>query len=308
MSRNGHRLGSRSRPKVGLVLGAGGARGYAHLGVMQALQQHSIPIDLVVGTSMGAVMGSALACDLDLHKLEKVLCQLDLNDLLNIPTGAFQTAKDLARRTIHDFVARWKGHSFPYPELQSRMRKMCEFFFLLTKGMEFSDLAIPFAAVATDIETGEQVVIRDGEVCKAMEVSAATPDLYYPLRHQGRWLIDGGVVNYLPIDVAIDMGADRVIAVNVDTPLSDKVDTSFELLARVAHITVKELIKVKQKMARERLGNDRLIVLEPDVAEINKSAFERVGDIINAGKVEVERQMRQIQDMIYNLSDTEVMT
>jgi len=179
-------------PKIGLVLGSGGARGYAHLGVLKALYEADIDIDLVVGTSFGAIVGAGYAAGRNIYELEKIALETGWMKLLKMidvapPKGIFAG------------------------------NKLERFFSVLTRQKHFSELKVPLTVVATDIKTGEEVLINKGSVSKAILASSAFPGIFAPVEIDNRWLVDGVLVNPLPIQTAFDMGADIVIAVDVSS-------------------------------------------------------------------------------------------
>lgn len=178
--------------KIGLVLGSGGARGYAHLGVLKALYEADIDIYLVVGTSFGAIVGAGYAVGRNIYELEKIALETGWIKLLKMidvapPKGIFAG------------------------------NKLERFFSVLTQQKHFSELKVPLTVVATDIETGEEVLINKGSVSKAILASSAFPGIFAPVEINNRWLVDGVLVNPLPIQTAFDMGADIVIAVDVSS-------------------------------------------------------------------------------------------
>ncbi|PKP59421.1 phospholipase [Candidatus Atribacteria bacterium HGW-Atribacteria-1] len=178
--------------KIGLVLGSGGARGYAHLGVLKALYEADINIDLVVGTSFGAIVGAAYAAGHNIYDLEKIALETGWIKILKMidiapPKGIFAG------------------------------NKLERFFSVLTQQKHFSELTVPLTLVATDIETGEEVLINKGSVSKAILASSAFPGIFAPVEINNRWLVDGVLINPLPIQTAFDMGADIVIAVDVSS-------------------------------------------------------------------------------------------
>ena len=182
--------------KIGLVLGSGGARGYAHLGVLKALYEADIDIDLVVGTSFGAIVGAGYTAGRNIYELEKIALEIGWIKLLKMidvapPKGIFAG------------------------------NKLERFFSVLTQQKDFSELKIPLTVVATDIKTGEEVLINKGSVSKAILASSAFPGIFAPVEIDNRWLVDGVLVNPLPIQTAFDMGADIVIAVDVSSSIDN---------------------------------------------------------------------------------------
>jgi NTE family protein len=214
------------RPRIGLVLGGGGARGIAHIGVLKELERLQVPIDAIAGTSMGAIVGGLYASGLTAEELEEVVLSLNWSEALS----------DTPRRRNLSF--RRKQDDVRYPidlELGVRGRKI-----LLPKGLvqgqnldpllrgltahvshisDFSALPIPFRAVATDIETGSRYVMTSGDLARSIRASMSVPGLIAPTSLDGRLLVDGGVVANLPIDIARSMDVDIIIAVDVEFPL-----------------------------------------------------------------------------------------
>lgn len=184
-------------PKIGLVLGSGGARGYAHLGVLKVLHEEGIHIDLIVGTSFGSIIGAAYAAGCDIYELEKIALEIRWIKLLKMvdiapPKGIF------AGNKLESFFSS-----------------------LLTRQKHFFELKVPLAVVTTDIKTGEEVLISKGSVSRAILASSALPGIFAPVKIDDRWLVDGSLVNPLPIQTAFDMGADMVIAVDVSSPIDN---------------------------------------------------------------------------------------
>lgn len=184
--------------KIGLALGAGGARGFAHLGVARALRELKIPISYIAGTSMGAIVGSVIAADM----LQRVLNWTEEPDWFKLPS----------------LFTKWH---LPRCSLLGS-KKIESFFSDMICAKTFEDLSIPFAAVATDLTTGEMVVLKSGDLYSAIQASMAIPGVFDPVRREGRILVDGGLVRSLPVDVCQSMGADKVIAVDVNIQFNDR--------------------------------------------------------------------------------------
>jgi NTE family protein len=282
---------SDKRVRVGLALGGGGARGYAHLGVIRVLRREGIPIDVVAGTSMGAVLGGAVASGINLDKLEAIIKQLDLNKLLAFPRNAL--GRLIGRATSEYLYKQTDWRSSRPHEIQ----RFEEFVRLLTKGSSFEELKIPFAAVAADIDTGEQIILQSGPLAPAIAASVALPGIHYPVHHQGRFLIDGGVINKVPIDVAFALGADVVIAVDASAPLIKGAVTSLDLLLQAETIVSRELNRVKLQLLQHQYGNS-LLVIQPDLARRKLLALNEIEQPIQAGAAEAQRQLPAIGRLI----------
>ncbi len=182
---------TKGRKRVGLALGGGGARGMAHVGVIRVLEREGIPIDCIAGTSAGSLAGAAYAGGIRGHDLVELALRLRWRDIVR-PVWPRQGFVSFAR--LEDFVAELLGDP------------------------EFADLEIPYAAMAADLATGEQVVLKEGRVAPAVQASCSVPGIATPVAIDGRLLADGGVVNNLPISAVRALGADVVIAVGLGWP------------------------------------------------------------------------------------------
>ena len=281
--------------KLGVALGGGGARGFAHLGVLIALEENDIPVDFVSGTSMGASMGAARAIGTDLPKLSRVLACLNLNEILDISDNTMREVQRAIGRGVVELVrgSSWREQGSP-PE---RLARMYELFSLLTARKSFSDTHIPFAAVAADLESGEEVVLTQGKLHHAVTASAAVPGVFYPVAHGGRYLIDGGIINKVPANVTADMGAQAVLAVDTGAPLDRQVKTSFDALFQSQRITSQRLSTYQLEESRKRL-NGRLLVLRPNVGWMTMFAFQHVEKAVQAGRKEALDHMADIESLL----------
>lgn len=186
--------------KVGLALSGGAARGLAHIGVLKALEEEHIPVDMIGGTSMGALVGAIYAKERNASVLEEIAIGVDW--------------RKLAHLVDPNIVPPWKG--FVHGE------KVKLFLNTLIGGVSFEELGIPFAAVAVDIESLEEIIFDKGSVLEAVRASISLPVIFTPVKWQGRFLVDGGVLNPLPVNVVRKMGAEIVIAVNVSSAIQQK--------------------------------------------------------------------------------------
>jgi NTE family protein len=173
-------------------LGGGAARGFAHVGVIRALEQERIPVDMIVGTSVGSLIGAIYSADRNSFNLEWTAFQLEKDDLFDFGVMNAVSGLGLAKGDkLEDWI---KNH---------------------VKTVNIENLKLPFAAVATDLNWGYKVVLDKGSVARAVRASSAIPGVFQPVQHQGKFLVDGGVVDNIPIDVAKAKGADIVIAVDI---------------------------------------------------------------------------------------------
>jgi NTE family protein len=222
---------AKERPKIGLVLSGGGAKGAAHIGVLKVLEQHNIPIDYVVGTSIGAYVGGLYALDYQVDQIEKIMLNLPWDESYSdfIPRESL-SLKDKNHRDQYNISFRL-GYSDGQLKAPSGLLLGQSAGHLLklstdvvAKVESFDDLAIPYRAIATNLATAKVVVIKRGSITKAMRASAAVPGVVEPVIIEGQLLVDGGIANNMPIDVVKSMGADIVIAVDIGSPLLAKAD------------------------------------------------------------------------------------
>jgi len=283
--------------KTALVLGGGGARGYAHLGVAQVLRSAGIEPDLVVGTSMGAVIGAAVANEANLEGMIKVLKRLDVNKILKISRESRrELEKAIGKSLVREMGVRKrrKGETDKPPV---KLARLFTFFKLMTKNSRIEDLPLQYAAVATELDRGKEVVIRTGKVYRAAAASAAIPGFIPPVKLDGQSLIDGGVVDTLPVLPALNMGAKRILAIDVSENLKRDPDNSpLALFYRTSKIRQLELTKTKNSIAKEKLG-DRLQIMELPVGEINWLDFNRVEEAASIGREFARKEISLINDL-----------
>lgn len=277
-----------SRPKIGLVLGGGGARGLAHVGVLKVLKELNIPVDYIVGTSMGAIVGSLFAQGLSPEEIEKIVNSIDWEDVFNdSPSLIDKPLKDKEddRKYINNFEVGFNKGKVILPRGLIAGQKLTFILKALTlKSYDITDfkkLPIPFAAVATDIETGQEVILDHGDLSLAIEASMAVPGVFVPKEVEGRLLVDGGLVNNLPVDVAKEMGADIIIAVDVSLPLAkrDELKTMLNITSQMINIMTTQNVK---KQLKELKPED--ILLKPDLKDLSVMNFDKAKDIIIKGE------------------------
>src|SRR5581483_4025393 len=272
------------RPKIGLALGGGGARGCAHVGILRALEEMHIPVDYIAGTSMGAVVGGMYASGMTPDEIDRALSTTDWRDALIDRTRY----KDLAYRRKEDdnryltvLEAGLRGGRLVLP---SGLRSGQKLRFLLPSYLipvgtvrDFSKLPIPFKAVAADIETGDAVVLDHGDLGEAIRASMSIPGVFSPMEIDGKLLVDGGIADNVPVDVVRAMGADIVIAVDVGSPLLKRGQLG-SLLAVTGQVLT---ILTRQNVQQQLRGAD--LVLSPPVSSFATTDFEDARRIIDAG-------------------------
>jgi NTE family protein len=240
------------RRTIGLALSGGSTYGAAHVGVMEVLNQNGIQPDMIAGTSAGALVGAAYFACVPLKEIETLFLTMNWPTLLRLsirsPRSLFDT------QPMEEFLRKKLGD------------------------IEFKDLKIPFAAVACDIHTGERVVLQSGPVAPAVRASAAIPGLFSPVEIGGRLLVDGGIVDNLPVDLVRSMGADYVIASDVAKrgPGNKKLDNAFEILLAMTYIM--------QERAALPDTNQSECYIRPQVSQYFSWGFKDAPRMVYAGR------------------------
>jgi len=296
------------RPKIGLVLGGGGARGYAHIGVLKKLEEMRIPYDYIAGTSMGSIVGGFLATGMQSDELDQVVRAADWDDLLKDDTERedqpFRRKADDALGLYGPKLGIGENSSLLPKGLVSGQKVIFMFESVASQRVnaaDFDQLPIPFRAIATDIISGGMVVIGDGELSMAMRASMAVPAAFDPVRRGNYLLVDGGLVRNLPVDVARDMGADVVIAIDVGTKLMGE-DEITNALAIVSQMT--GLLTVGNTNEQiKTLGEDDILIT-PDLGdEIGSADFDKLDVAIPIGYAAADSVQDQLQQ--YSLTEKE---
>lgn len=277
-----------TRPRVGLVLSGGGARGAAHVGVLKVLDEMRIPIDAIAGTSMGAVVGGLYASGMPAADIEKLLRSVNWED-------AFRDRpprEELGYRRKQDdreFLVRYalgvtdKGFVLPRGLVQGqKLEQVLRGASLPVAAVQnFDRLPIPFRAVATDLENGEPVILDSGDLVTAMRASMSAPGVFEPVERDGRLLVDGGLTENLPVEIARAMKVDVLIVVDVSFPLYASEDLTSPL--EVTNQAFAILIRGRTREQRALLGpND--IVIEPPLGRFASADFARVPQALRAGE------------------------
>ena len=279
------------RPKVALVLSGGGARGFAHIGVLRALQELRIPVDFVVGTSMGSVVGGAYAAGSSVEQLEQLVRRTDWNAVVadRPPRDELvyrRREEDLLLPSRIEFGATLDGVSLP-PAAAGNEALELALTRVLPSGARDKPvnlLQLPFRSVASDLVTGELVELNDTPLFLAMRASLAVPGVFAPVRVNQRLLVDGGLVRNLPVDVAREMGADIIIAVNVGTPLAQEKElvSAVSVAQQMLQILTEQNV---QRSLKELRPDD--ILLAPDLGGIGFLDFARHDRAMKEGEAAV---------------------
>ncbi|RBH59533.1 MULTISPECIES: patatin-like phospholipase family protein [Pseudomonas] len=276
------------RPKIGLVLSGGAARGLAHIGVLKALEEQGIKIDAIAGTSMGAVIGGLYASGYKIDELEKLALGIDWKQALSdappredIPFRRKQDDRDFLVKQQLSF--RDDGSlGLPLGVIQGQnLALLLESTLAHASGTrDFDKLPIPFRAVATDIASGEKVVFRRGHLPQVVRASMSIPAVFAPVELDGRLLVDGGMTDNIPLDVVREMGVDIAVVVDIGTPLRSR-----KQLATVVDVLNQSITLMTRRNSEEQLAtlhrND--ILIQPALASYGSTDFGRAQDIIDAG-------------------------
>jgi len=280
-------LAAQARPRVCLVLSGGGARGAAHVGVLKVLEELRVPVDCIAGTSMGSIVGGAYASGMPVADMERELAAITTSALFveRPPREDLPLRRKRDDRSILmgvEFGVDKEGLELPKGlvsgiQLEAVLRRLVR-----TPGWRaFDALPIPYRAVATDLESGTAVVIAEGEVAHAMRASMSVPGAVAPVERGDRLLVDGGLTDNLPVDVARAMGADIVIAVNLGTPLLKR-----EGLGSVLGVTSQMINILTEQNVRTSLASlkPQDILIEPELGDFSASDFDELSKTVPIGE------------------------
>jgi NTE family protein len=279
---------SKPRPRIGLVLGGGGAKGAAHVGVLEVLEELRIPVDCIVGTSMGALVGGTFASGMDAKELEHAVRSISWQDAIGRSglRAKVPMRRKLAGNTYSNSLEfGWRDGRFAAPSgliSTQNVDLTIQYLVARSRGIrDFNNLPIPFRAIATDMQTGEMVVLSEGDLALAMRASMAVPGAFAPVTIDGRILGDGGLTRNVPVDIARQTCADVVIAVAVPNPAptAEQLRSPLTLMSR----TLDVLINANERQQLETLGPDDVKIVI-DMGDIGSASFERVPDAIPVGR------------------------
>jgi NTE family protein len=276
-------MNPKPKKKVGLALSGGAARGFAHIGVLDVLQREGIPIDVIAGTSAGAIIGAVYASCRDSETVKKHALSIDWKKMASLFDLSFRMSGLLKGRKIKKLLSEYIGGD-----------------------IDFSELKIPFSCVATDIDTGEEIVITTGSVSEALRATISVPGIFSVTKRGDRYLVDGGLTTPVPVDTVRQMGADFIIAVNVNPRVTDRISRSTEkrMKARkepnIFHVMMQSIYITTYTVARNSLV-DADIVIEPDLKGIGAGDFQKASESILMGQQaaadampEIKRKLREL--------------
>lgn len=284
-------------PRVGLVLSGGGAKGIAHIGILNALEEAGVRIDYITGTSMGSVVGGLYAIGYSTDQLTELV---NSNDFLALfsekPSFRFSSVyqKEFNDQSIVSFPIKQKGIDLPAGIIKGQNLYML--FSNLTWPAHgtnsFDSFPIPFAALATDLETGDPVVMRSGYLPDALRASVSIPSIMTPHTVDGKHLIDGGLSQNLPVQEAIDMGANYIIAVNVAAPLQpmDSLNTLTDIFTQTISFRINEQMDAQSELAD-------ILIVPQEIMNYSMADFDVADQFIPIGEKEARKHMELFREI-----------
>lgn len=253
-------------PKIALVLGGGSAKGFAHIGVIRILEQEKIPIHLIVGTSVGSLIGGLYASYPDSFQLEWTAFKIERNDVLD-PSLVHSKFGPVQGVRLENFI-----------EHASKTKRI-------------EDTKIPFYPIATDLNTGETIVLEKGSLAKAIRASSSIPGIFVPVTFDNRTLVDGGVTNNIACDVARSKGADIVIAVNISKEIKEtNINSLIDIVGQSASIMMHEVSKSKLKYAD--------VVIEPNTKGVGMFDFSQKKFLMDEGIKAAKQALPRIRELM----------
>jgi NTE family protein len=260
-----------SRPRVGIALSGGGARGFAHAGVLEVLGYAGFPVDMVSGTSMGAVIGSLYANGMSVEEIWK----------FGFQAAEFKVSRDFRGIKLLRLLLTDKLITPTYIErfIEGRLGNL-----------SFEKLKLPFACVAMDFRTGEKIIFTEGELAAAVRASVNLPGIFAPVQYRHRYLVDGGVVDFIPIDAARGLGAEWVLASVTESLPGEMPENVLLSLLQVIDIRGSMLAGASEKEAD--------FVIKPLVAEMQVADFEKCPAAGEAGVIEASRRVEKAKEAL----------
>jgi NTE family protein len=299
------------RKKVGLILSGGGARALCHIGVLKAFEEKNVPVDVIVGTSMGAIIGGLYASGYRADQLWTLAQNLKWDEFTALSEGEERRNLFLEQKRLRDkavLTLQFSGLKLIIPKALSAAQKLTEALDLLTlssvyqpQGADFNTLAIPFRAVTTDLVSGKRVVLASGSLSEAMRASSAVPLLFAPIEQNNMQLADGGLLANIPVDVGDSLGAEYKIAVKAVSPLYESpqdIDLPWKAADQVIGIMMQEPNERQLRMAN--------CTVAPNLNGLSATNFERINEVLQEGyraglevadKIKKEIRVAQTHDL-----------
>lgn len=271
-----------NRKKIGLVLSGGGAKGFAHVGILRAIEEAKLPIDYIGGTSMGALVGGLYAMGVSLDEIEHIISITDWNDILGDKISRSEMRFDDKRLHDENFAfVKFKGTDFYPPESYSKgqkIRNILHYFALqYPQEVNFKTLPTPFYCVATNIEDGNTEILESGDLAESLRASMSIPSIFKPVTLNDKLLVDGGLVNNFPVDIMTTKDVDYIIGVDVQTYLTTKenINSVFDIIDQALSFTNNAKAKENQKLVD--------LHIKPDISKYHMLSFESVDSILKLG-------------------------
>ena len=290
-----------ARPKIGLVLSGGGARGAAHIGVLKILEEQNIPVDFITGTSMGAIVGGLYASGMTATEIEQAIIDNDWRPLFqDRPPRAdrpFRRKEDDNGFLVDfDMGVDKDGLIFPKGLVQGQNLEMILKRLILPVATidDFDQLPIPFRAIATDLGSGEALSIKSGDLATAIRASMSLPGIFKPVHYNGRVLVDGGIVNNLPVQIARDMGAEILIVVDISFPLEDANELDSALAVTRQMLTIMIVKRTREQLSK--LGPQDILI-SPELGNLDSRDFQRLAEAMNLGEEKAQELVGQLSTL-----------
>ncbi len=283
-------------PKIGLVLSGGGAKGFAHIGVLKVLEENNIKVDYITGTSMGAVIGALYSVGYSPEEIEDVMIKINWSEILkDAPDRSDVPLEDkIGKKKYPASIAFDKELNIYFPrglkQGQKIYLKLKELLWDVGNIEDFDDLPIPMRIIATDLDSGKVKSFSSGELSKVISASIAIPTLFGPVEIDGRNYVDGLVTRNFPVEDVIDMGADIIIGVNVGARIKEKNDYNIlTVLDQVLAIQSSGSTPAQKSMVN--------YIIEPDISKFKSTDFEKVEEIIKVGEKEARAKIKSMESI-----------
>lgn len=290
----------KGHPKVGLVLSGGGAKGFAHIGVLKVLEEIGMPVDYISGTSMGSVVGGLYACGYSAESIQKITRNINWNEVLldeiSLKNISIEEKDDYGRYVGEFPIVKGKV-VIPRALVDGQKISMLlsHYTWPAHTISNFDSLPIPFRCIATDIEKVKPVVLKQGFLPDAIRASMAIPSFFSPIELNGKLLVDGGLVRNFPVQDARDMGADIIIGVEVSASLytKDQLNSIFQIMDQVSSIEAARSNAEQEKMCD--------ILIKPDIGIYNMFSFDQTDSLVLLGEAAARKMLPQLKALADSL-------
>ncbi len=286
-----------NKSKTALVLSGGGARSFCQIGVLKVLEKEKIPINLIVGCSMGSAIGALFATGVPAKKIEELIfdfCQQkrvrDLEKQFTLEPQGIKKIGEFIRDIAFYIIDIFREGVWEEENLMESLSR------LIPSNLTFADAKIPFACVATDVKEGKRILIQEGNLLRFVAASSSVPGLFSPIKDKGRILVDGGVLSRMPVTAAEKMGADFVIAMSSGKLDNKKPSKALEVLMRATEIRELEFARIESSLAD--------FLFSPPMEKWDWFSFSKAKEIIDKGEEEAKIQVSLLKEAL-NKENTE---